>query len=352
MIKIITAIGSPNLNNELKKYSEFCVIGNDILYFDGIMELINTNSDINYLILGDFFEESNIDKLINETINKNNKINIIAIINKKNKNLKNLLQQKGIIDIFYDDSDLYEIINLLKTKNIEYLNIELREEINKLKKLIEEKNNKKFCNNKNNLLENSKKIIGITGARGIGKTSFCIMFANAIKQNKKILIIDFDLINSEIGDFYNKKIEYSKIDELNLNNYIFNIDENIDIITGLNFLYYYNKINFEKIKNQIIKLKEKYDYIIVDTYSEITFEINKYIFDIFESIIVLSGNNKIEKNKTKKLLNTLTKKWNVNNKKIKLVFYNCSFLEIFKLIRIYKRKIYQKINIIRNNKER
>ena len=32
LIKIITAIGNTNLNNQLKKYEEFNVIGNDISF--------------------------------------------------------------------------------------------------------------------------------------------------------------------------------------------------------------------------------------------------------------------------------------------------------------------------------
>ena len=43
LINIITAIGNSNLNNELKKYEEFNVLTNDILYSDGIIELLEIN---------------------------------------------------------------------------------------------------------------------------------------------------------------------------------------------------------------------------------------------------------------------------------------------------------------------
>ena len=46
MIKIITALGNPSLNNELKKYEEFNVIGNDIMYFDGVLEFLELNREI------------------------------------------------------------------------------------------------------------------------------------------------------------------------------------------------------------------------------------------------------------------------------------------------------------------
>ena len=75
--------------------------------------------------------------------------------------------------------------------------------------MLLEKNSKKLFSRKNYTQKNKEKyIIGITGSRGIGKTSFCIMLANALKNENKILLIDFDLINSNISEIYNKKIEY------------------------------------------------------------------------------------------------------------------------------------------------
>ena len=44
--KILTAIGNPFLNNELKKYGELIVINNDVQYQDGIFEILELNSEI------------------------------------------------------------------------------------------------------------------------------------------------------------------------------------------------------------------------------------------------------------------------------------------------------------------
>ena len=348
MIKIVTAVGNPILNKELKKYSEFNVVGNDISYFEGILELLEQNNDINYIIIGDFINKKNIDNLINEIIKNNKKIKLIAIINRDNNTIENYLLEKGINEIFYNDVDLYELINLLKTKNIEYLNIELREEINNLKKLISEKNNKKI--KKNNKINNNKnKIIGITGARGIGKTTFCTYLANSLKKENKILLVDFDLINSQLSELFNKKIEYSKIDELNINNFILNLDNNLDIIVGFNLLFFYNKINYEKIKNELNKLKEKYDYIFIDTYSEITFENNKFIFDIFDKLIILTEINNMELIKTKKLLNIIIKKWKINNQKINLIIYKNNLLKNILIKKENIINLFNEIKYIRKN---
>ena len=350
MIKIVTALGNPILNNELKNYNEFKVIGKDVQYVDGIIEILEINSDINYIIISEFLDNKNkIEDLIDEIIKINRKIKIIAIIDKKNKEIENILLKKGILDILYDDVEVTEIIKLLKTKNIEYLNIELREEIENLKQLILSKNNKKlFSIQKKTQKNNSEKnkIIGIVGSRGIGKTSFSTMLSNSIKNNKKILLVDFDLINGDIKNIYNKNIEYEKIDELEIKNYIFNIDKNIDILIGLDLLYYYNKFDFEKIKNEFNKIKEKYDYIIIDTYSEINFKNNKYLLAMCDCILLLSGLNNLEILKTKKIINVLNKNWEINIKKINLIFYKYKTIEKMFIKKIILKEIFQNIKII------
>ena len=40
MIKIVTALGNPCLNTELNKYDDFEIIGKDIQYKDGIIEIL------------------------------------------------------------------------------------------------------------------------------------------------------------------------------------------------------------------------------------------------------------------------------------------------------------------------
>ncbi|MBQ3407851.1 MAG: AAA family ATPase [Clostridia bacterium] len=344
MINIITAVGNPNLNEELKKYEEFNILGNDIIYFDGIIELLENNKKIDYLILGEYFNNRNIEELIDKIKEASNKIKIIVIINKRDKLIENNLFKKGILEIFYENENIDNIINYLKSKNIEYLNIELREEINNLRNIILEKNNKK------EKISNKNIIIGITGARGIGKTTSCIMIGKSLNKNNKILIVDFDLINSHIEKIFNKKIENIDKKELDINKCIFNVDKNIDILIGLNILFFNKKTDFFNFKDIIKYLKNKYDYILVDTYTENNFEKNKFIYNYFDSIFLLSGTNKIELLKTEKIINTIKKEWKINNNKINLILYRANIIDFFKLVIKKKRNIFG-INIIRNNKK-
>lgn len=351
MIKIVTAVGNPTLNEELKKYNEFNVIGNDVIYAEGILELLEIDREIDCLIIGENINNNeDIKQFTEKIISIKRSIKIILIINKKNKELESKLFKLGYIELFYEDEPLDNIINYLKTKNIEYLNEELRLEIENLKRFIIEKNNKK-----NKIKDN--KIIGVAGARGIGKTSFCIEIGKVLCKNNKILIIDFDLVNHMLEDIYNKKVEYSKINESNIHNFIFNLERNIDILTGLNILYSYNKINFFDFKKIILELKKEYNYIFVDTYCENNFENNKYIFNYFDYIFLLSGINKFELIKTKKIINNITQKMKIKKEKIKLILYRLDICEVLKSIFRNKENLFQidtvgiiKNTIIKNNK--
>lgn len=50
-LKVITAIGDEFLNNELRKFEEYEIIGKDISYREGILEILEINKEINLIIL-------------------------------------------------------------------------------------------------------------------------------------------------------------------------------------------------------------------------------------------------------------------------------------------------------------
>ena len=133
MIKIITAINNPKLNEELKKEKNIKVIGRDIQYKEGILELLENNIEINYIIIDDNLPgEIEINKLIEKIIEKNKKTKIIITIKKENKN-KIKLNNKNTIKIYYEKN-----IKLDKLKN--YNNYKILSEKNILKNKIINKN--------------------------------------------------------------------------------------------------------------------------------------------------------------------------------------------------------------------
>ena len=78
MKKIITAMNNPNLNEELKKESNIKIIGRDIQYKEGILEILENNIEINYIIIDNNLPgEIELNKLIEKILEKNKKIKII-----------------------------------------------------------------------------------------------------------------------------------------------------------------------------------------------------------------------------------------------------------------------------------
>ena len=341
-MKIITALENPKTNEKLKKETSFEIIGNDIQYQEGVIEILEKNSEINLIIISELLPgQIGFKKIIEKIKLIKKEIEIIVILKDENEEIKNYLISKGVFNIFYNNK--ITINELIKTIN-NIFNLkkenEINEEIKNLKKIILENNNlnKKILNkkiiNKNYIkikkkilnkfnfknkikLENNKnKIISIVGTNGIGKSVFSSILAKLI-INKKILLIDFDIFNQSINSIFNVK----KINKNNSNNLIIKVNKNIDLLCAVDFLF---DEKFKVEKNRIKKLLEeylnKYDLIIIDTTSECFFNYTKEILEKSDLIIFLAGGNLTELKKSKNLLDIYINKWTINKEKINIIF--------------------------------
>ena len=144
---------------------------------------------------------------------------------------------------------------------------------------------------------------------------------SAGKMNLKTIIVDFDILNNSINNLfniskYNRNINFSSI----LEQHIVKINNNINIFTGIDELFNEkNKINFEKIKELLEKLKEKYDLILFDTSSETNLKYVKTLLVNIEKIIFLVEPNLIEIKKSKELLEVYINDWEIPQYKFNLV---------------------------------
>ena len=210
MKKIITALGDPILNVTLKKEKDLEIISADIQYQDGIFEILEKEPNINFLILSELISGNlDIKKLIEKIKLINNNIQIILFLANENKELENYLYAKGVDFIFYNNQiEIKDVIQIIKT-NQKDETLELKKEITKLKKLLEEKNeletknktaNINLVNNqvetkvkKENLIKTSRKklfkqnklkekgeIICVNGTSGSGKSIFTVNLAKSI----------------------------------------------------------------------------------------------------------------------------------------------------------------------------
>ena len=338
-MKIITALENPKTNEKLKKETEFEIIGNDIQYQEGVIEILEKNKEINLIIISELLPgQIGFKKIIEKIKLINKEIAIISILKDENEELKNYLISKGVFNIFYNNK--ITINELIKTIN-NIFNLkkenEINEEIKNLKKIILENNkpNKKILNIKNKYLKiknkilnkfnsknkiklknNKNKIISIVGTNGIGKSIFSSLLAKLI-INKKILLIDFDIFNQSINSIFNIK----KTNKNNSNSLILKTNKNIDLLCAVDFLF---DENFRVEKNRIKKLLEeylkKYDLIIIDTTSECFFDYTKEILEKSDLIIFLAGGNLTELKKSKNLLDIYINKWKINKEKINIIF--------------------------------
>ena len=207
-------------------------------------------------------------------------------------------------------------------------------------------------------LNSQKEIICILGSGGVGKSIFTVNLAKSlIYSKKKILIIDFDILNNNLHEIlgikkYSQKIRNkiknnNLLKEIKIQELIFKINYKIDLISGMNLLFDSKyKISNKKIKNILLKLKEEYDVIIIETSSECFFDYTKEIINNSELNFFILDANLLEIQKAKKLLNMYIEKWKINKEKINIIFntYNINSTQISILKNTFNEfKILEKI---------
>lgn len=296
------------MNNELTKEENIQVIEKDLLYQDAVIETIESNENIDYLLLNENLPGEN----LNEFINKIEKIQPIKIILFVDKIKKEQNQFQNQIYKIYENGEvtLEEIKKIIKEENYTY---ELEQEIRNLKRIIEEKNKEKEKSILNKLIKIEKekeyqkqgKVISIAGFGSFFKTRFIIDLINGIK-NKQVILINMDVL------------DYEKEDNLKTS-----LKNNIKIERASKILFHNNKtITKEELAKKINQYKKQYDYIIVNNSAECFFELNKRILNEADKILFV-----IEKNiKDIKISNNLLKiyenNWKIDTKKIDIVLNN------------------------------
>jgi len=261
-MNILTAINNEKIFRELKNKNNIKIVSNDIQYKEGIIETLEKNKNIDFLILNENLNgQIKIEELIKKTRKINSKTNIIIILNKK--------------DLIKEE---YLIKNKIKFIYAEKLTVE------KITDKIFDKN----------------KVIAILGNTGSGKTITTMILNELLLKykNKKTLIIkDFKKDKTKIINEINKiknNYDYIFLEIQTLNNYKFYekiLDENILILNS-------NILEINKIKKFIINNNLKFKTIL-NNYNEnsISEEILK---NIFKNKIQVIG--KIENNKNYNLI--------------------------------------------------
>lgn len=348
-MKIITALNNAKLNEELKNEKNINLICKNIFYKEGILEILENEINIDYIILNNKLPgEIKLNNLIEKIIEKNEKIKIIILIKKENKNnfykikkekindnieiIKDI-KNKNIIRIFYTGE-----INLNKLKNYNIQDINYKNMLNEINK-----KDKEFKNN----------VILFLGERQVGKSSAIVEILKTIKdKNAKILIMETNKQDSDIKNLLKKSNKHFKkfINNKKLKNkykknykkYIckknnLKIFKNLikKINKNINLISYNKLINLNIIK----KLEKNYNYIFIEINSE---KNNKILNQINEKILIIKPDILGIKNAKK-----IIEKNKINNYKLIINNYNKYSLDEKIIKNIFNKKI---LKIIKTNK--
>lgn len=371
--KVITAINNPILNDKLLNCKNIEVLKNDIQYKEGILEILELEKNIDILILSENLPgEINLIELLLKI--KKNDIKIFIILETENNELKNTLFDYGIKNIYYNDKiTIDELVKIIEKETIES-NEELKNEIEKLKEIISEKEYRnerkkaKFYKEKirKNLLDiykkmskkhekcttqNNKKIIIFCGNYNSGKSIVLALFTKILfKKSKKNLVINFNEKNNDIFFILNKRNNKNNNENIIKKNK--NLSSKIDVIDGKIFVEN-EKFNKEKFE----RFNANYDRIYIENYFENDSETEQEILKISDKIIFLSQTNLLEISKSKKILERYISRYLIEKEKIYILFnkYNKYSIDenllkkiFFEFNSIGKIKFNNKYNLLLN----
>lgn len=182
------------------------------------------------------------------------------------------------------------------------------------------------------------KIITIASVKGgTGKTTTALNLAGTYSlMKKKTLILDFDLYSGGIAlslniditsDLYKLAYDMSVNEYKNINDYILNYNEYIDIIPAPKDPRYASKIEKKYINTILKKVINKYEVIIIDT-NHFLDATNLILFDKSDTIMYIVNNSPLDIKNLKSMI-TIHKDMEKENYCIVLNESNTKLNEIF-----------------------
>ena len=338
MINILTAILNENINYKLKEYEKINIKYDDIQYEEGLIEILENDSNIDILILNSIFYKNIISKNLMKLLNKETTIILIKLKEEVYEYKENVIQ----IENRNEDEMINEIINIISNKfeveinkvsSINYLkeeNEKIKNELEMLKKIIEQKKEKKLFEKikdfkkskeikEGNINKKSIKkgnIILFTGVPKTGKTVISSVVAENLSKYNKVLLIDVNFKEKDLITLFNKKKFNEKEDE----NILIKINDNLDLLSDLDIVIKDFRTDISsKLDILLNQLLYKYDYLIIDFNLENENFIFEYILNKADKIFILIEGDLLNLKESKKAFEKIT---NVINKKTIQIIIN------------------------------
>ena len=320
MDKLITALENDYINKKLKETNKYEMEYDDISYQEGILEILE-KEEIDIILLSEILKGPyDIKELINKIKEKNEKIEIIIILEKKNEELEKFLKDKNINNYFYNNQ-----LSIEAFSNLKIIPQKLNNNIDEIKNnILKRKNNViKFTKKKHKIInlkklkkENlrKKQIYSFFGKDSVAKSVFILIFSLMLK-NKKILNIDFDFLNQNINTLFGVEKFPNKI---KINNNLIQVNKNIDYLSGLEEMI---TGDYKNIISKINYIKNNYDYIFINLSSITNMKLTKKILEISDyNFCIFNNNDDILFNNN--LLKIYTNEWEINKDKFICVLNN------------------------------
>ena len=349
MKKIITALGNNTLNDELKKYSKYNILADDIFYQEGLIDFISQNEADIIILSGLLQGENNLIDFVSQVRSISISSRIIIIVDEITAEERNILISKGVFDILYDEeSGIEDVIEAVDREEPINLKAQLNNEIKNIREELE-KTTANYSNvtDINSIVSSIQKqeVISIFGTNGSGKSSIAcgLVKAFAKKTKAKILLIDLDTINGNLDEILqvskvppnvelimdeDKKCGLNYAADLSIKN---RFDTNVldeivincngfDFLSGNTSLHYCQNVLNEDFYNYLIKCaKEKYDFIFLDLSSNLFLDATKWALKESTNVLFVTENTNICLKKTIQLLEVVFNVWNIYKGKFKLV---------------------------------
>lgn len=342
MKRILTAMGNPTLNLELKKYTKYELNEDDLYYQEAALDALKSQKYDVLLASGLLQGEFEFCEFLSEIRMLNKTIRIIVVVDEITNFFKRQLAEYDVIDVFCDNEvsfeDIIDAIDREEPILKKYEKIKEEEKTLENVSVVKEEKNEYVAVQK-------QEIIAVSGINGAGKTTIAVNFSKVLskKTNSKILLIDLDTINGNMDEVLdinkvppNVKLTLDEDKKCGLNYAAELIDKNrfdanvfeelvikigsIDVLTGNTSLHYCQNVLNEKHYEKILNCaKEKYDFIVIDTSSNIFLDSTKWTLQNANKIIFVSEPNYLSMKKATQLLNIILKNWGVWKEKIKIL---------------------------------
>lgn len=297
MKKILTAIGNSTLNDKIKTIEGNEVLTEDITNDEELLEVLEREEIVEILFL------------CKNIINHYTTNEFIELIRKIHHN---------IFIVLFNGNQKKEKIEEDETLKL-YDSMDL--DLNTFDKIFQKKN-------VTNIQKYTSKVISISGANGIGKSTFSTFLAkNVENKDVKILLIDFNLDENHIKTIL--KLRKTPIYTGNIKSLIVPIHKNLDMLCDLKLVFSNEQeVNFFAVQKMIAEFKEEYNLIIIDTSSKIENDYTKRIFYNSEKVIFLVEPNILGIKKAKDMLEVIENDWRISTEKIKIVLNKTTLYEI------------------------